>query len=303
MKNHSLWCEKYRPQTLNEFVGSEEIKEKLQRYLEEGDIQNLLFYGPAGCGKTSLAKLLVKKLDCDYIYINSSDERGIDTIREKVQGFASAATFKKLKVVILDEADFMTINSQTSLRNTIETFSKSTRFILTGNYVERIIDPLQSRCLALKIVPPDRVEIAQHLQGILNKENIQHHTPDIATVVTKFYPDLRKCINTLQLNSKSGELVLDKATLISNDYVKQVLRKMMDKNPSFKEIRQIIADSSQNTFGELYKELYLHSDKYLPGQEGSVAIIVNEHQFKAQFSVDQEICIMSCIANIINLKN
>ena len=148
-KQHTLWVEKYRSNTLDNYVGNENIKQTIQKYLDQNDIQNFLFYGPAGTGKTTLAKLIVNNLDCDYLYINASDERGIDTIRDKVSGFASAASFKSLKVVILDEADFITIQGQAALRNVIETYSRTTRFILTCNFVERIIDPLQSRCQVL----------------------------------------------------------------------------------------------------------------------------------------------------------
>ncbi len=161
-KQHTLWVEKYRSNTLANYVGNENIKQTVQKYLDQNDIQNFLFYGPAGTGKTTLAKLIVNNLDCDYLYINASDERGIDTIRDKVSGFASAASFKPLKVVILDEADFITIQGQAALRNVIETYSRTTRFILTCNFVERIIDPLQSRCQVLKIVPPSKNDIAKY---------------------------------------------------------------------------------------------------------------------------------------------
>ena len=154
IKEHSLLVEKYRSKDLTEYVGNEHIKNQIQKYLDQDDIQNFIFYGPAGTGKTTLAKIIVNNLECDYLYINASDERGIETIRDKVTSFSSTISFKKIKVVILDEADFLTIQAQASLRNTIETFSRSTRFILTCNFVERIIDPLQSRCQVLKIVPP-----------------------------------------------------------------------------------------------------------------------------------------------------
>ena len=154
--DNSLLVEKYRPSKLENYVGNETIKKSISKYLEQNDIQNLIFYGPAGTGKTTLAKIIVKNLDCDHLYINASDERGIETIRDKVQGFASVASFKPLKVVILDEADFLTIQAQASLRNIIETFSRTTRFIMTCNFVERIIDPLQSRCQVLKIIPPTK---------------------------------------------------------------------------------------------------------------------------------------------------
>ena len=173
LKTHSLLVEKYRPNVLENYVGNKNIKSVISKYLEQNDIQNFIFYGPAGTGKTTLAKLIVNNLECDYVYINASDERGIETIRDKVSSFASVASFKPLKVVILDEADFLTIQAQASLRNIIETFSRTTRFILTCNYVERIIDPLQSRCQVLKVVPPTKKITALHLLKILNQENIR----------------------------------------------------------------------------------------------------------------------------------
>ena len=210
MKDHSLLVERYRSKTLDEYVGNGEIKNKLQTYLDQNDIQNFIFYGPAGTGKTTLAKLLVNNLDCSHLYINASDERGIETIRDKVSSFASTMSFNPLKVVILDEADFFTIQAQASLRNVIETFSRSTRFIMTCNFIERIIDPLQSRCQVLKIVPPSKLGIFRHLKDILNKEKIEHEDNELAGIIKTHYPDIRKMLNTIQLSNKDGELIVDK---------------------------------------------------------------------------------------------
>ena len=195
MKDHTLLNEKYRPKTLNEFVGNEAIKTKIQKYLDQDDIQNFIFYSNSGTGKTTLAKIIINELDCDYLFLNASDERGIETIREKVAGFASTASFKSLKVVVLDEADFLPLASQGLLRNVIETFSRSTRFILTCNFIERIMDPLQSRCQVLKITPPSKSEVAKHLSNILDSENIKSEIKDIATITNQHYPDIRKMLN------------------------------------------------------------------------------------------------------------
>lgn len=301
-KEHSLFVEKYRPSSLENYVGNEHLKTTISKYLEQNDIQNLIFYGQAGGGKTTLAKLIVNNLNCDYLYINASDERGIETIRDKVSGFASVASFKPLKVVILDEADFLTIQAQASLRNVIETFSRTTRFIMTCNFVERIIDPLQSRCQVIKIVPPSKSEVAKHLAGILEKESISYTLEDIKVIVNQYYPDLRKCLNTIQLNSKDSVLKLDSSILVSSNYTDKVIDELKKPKPYFNNIRQTIADSNVEDFDELFKALYERASEFLPNKEGTVAMLVNDHQYKANFRIDKEINTMSLIQNLINNK-
>ena len=150
MVDNSLWVEKYRPIKLDDYVGNEHLKEKVSGYIESEDVPHLLLFGRAGTGKTTLAKLIVKSIECDYMVINASDENNVDTVRNKVKNFASSQGFKKYKIIILDEFDYMTPNAQAILRNLMETFSKHCRFILTCNYVEKIIDPIQSRCKPFK---------------------------------------------------------------------------------------------------------------------------------------------------------
>ena len=309
---NSLLVEKYRPSKLENYVGNENIKKSISKYLEQNDILNLIFYGPAGTGKTTLAKLCVQNLDCDHLYINASDERGIETIRDKVQGFASVASFKPLKVVILDEADFLTIQAQASLRNIIETFSRTTRFIMTCNFVERIIDPLQSRCQVLKIVPPTKKDVAKHLNWILQQEHIEHDINDLVPLVNQYYPDLRKCINTIQLSTVDGGandlyLKLDQSILVSSNYIDKVINALSEgskhnKIDCYNDIRQIIADANVDDFDELFKALYERASEYLLNKEGTVAILINEHQYKANFRIDKEINTMSLIQNLINNK-
>ena len=301
-KAHTLWVEKYRSSNLDSYVGNENIKKTIQQYLNQNDIQNFIFYGPAGTGKTTLAKLIVNNLDCDYLYINASDERGIETIRDKVQGFASVASFKSLKVVILDEADFLTIQAQASLRNIIETYSRTTRFILTCNYVERIIDPLQSRCQVLKIIPPSKQEIAKHVAGILEQEEVSYTMDDIKILVSQFYPDVRKMLNTAQLSNQEGELNIDKSIIVSNSYTTQVVKELSKSKPSFNEIRQIIANANVQDFEELYRFLYDNASAYAAGSEGMVAIYVNEYSYQSNFRIDKEINCMALIARLIELK-
>ena len=306
MKN-SLFVEKYRPVNIDNYVGNESIKNTVKKYISQNDIQNLLFYGPAGTGKTTLAKLIVKNIDCDYLYINASDERGIETIRDKVAGFASTASFKSIKVVILDEADFLTIMAQASLRNVIETFSRSTRFILTCNYVERIIDPIQSRCQTLKIVPPSKEDIIEHLVKILTKENISFDSPDVISVVNSNYPDVRKMLNIIQMSTVDGGqndfyLRIDKDVIVSSNYMNKVLDELKKSRPDWKSIRQIIINANVSDFEVFYRFLYDNASEYLNGKEGMVAIYVNEYSYQANFRIDKEINIMALISKLIELK-
>ena len=298
MKENTLLVEKYRPSTLEHYVGNENIKEVIQKYLNQNDIQNFIFYGGAGTGKTTLAKIIVKNLDCDFLYLNASDENGIDTIREKVKGFASTASFKGIKVIILDEADFITIQGQAALRNVIETFSRSTRFILTCNYIERVIDPIQSRCQVLKIVPPSKLDTAKHTAWVLDQEEISYKTDDIKSIVNQYYPDLRKMLNTIQSSTINSKLLLDKDVLVSSNYMLSVIKEL-STSKNWKNIRQIIADSGVKDFEELYRFLFDNSSKYASDREGSVAIILNEHLYQANFRIDKEINIMSAISKII----
>ena len=303
---NSLLVEKYRPLSLDTFVGNENLKKTIQQFLNQNDIVNMLLYGGAGCGKTTLAKLIVHNLDCDSLLINASDERGIETIRDKVQGFASVASFKPLKVVILDEADFLTIQAQASLRNIIETFSRTTRFIMTCNFVERIIDPLQSRCQVLKIIPPTKKDVAKHLAGILDQESIEFEINDLVPLVNQYYPDLRKCINTIQLSTQDNILKLNQSLLVSSNYIDKVIKTLSERdlksNYRFTTIRQTIADANVDDFDELFRALYERASEYLPGKEGTVAILINEHQYKANFRIDKEINTISLIQNLINNK-
>jgi len=301
-KDHTLLVEKYRSKTLDSYVGNNHIKKTIEQYLGQNDIQNLIFYGPAGTGKTTLAKLIVNNLNCDYLYINASDERGIETIRDKVSGFASTASFKPLKVVILDEADFLTIQAQASLRNVIETFSRTTRFIMTCNYVERIIDPLQSRCQVLKVIPPSKKEVAVHLASVMATEGTAYEMEDLKNIVNQYYPDLRKCLNTIQLSTQNQKLVIDKSVLVSSNYMTLILKELSNAKPKWREIRQIIANANVSDFEELYRYLYDNAHVYASGREGMVAIYINEYSYQSNFRIDKEINCMALIQKLIELK-
>ena len=305
MKENSLFVEKYRSKTLNEYVGNEQLKQIVAQYIEKNDLQNLLLYGTPGTGKTTLAKLIVNNFSCDYLYINASDERGIDTIRDKVQGFASSASFKPIKIIILDEADFLTIQAQASLRNIIETYSLTTRFILTCNYLERIIDPLQSRCQVLKITPPSKKEVAKHVAVILDKEEINYELEDLVLIVNKHYPDVRKILNTCQVNNVEGTLKVDK-NVLTGGYKDALLKEL--KSPSkdsFKNIRQILADSNLDDFEDVYRFLYDSLDEYGNNDLAKALIIIEieNYMYHANFRIDKEINVCALIASILKIIN
>ena len=294
-----LFVEKYRPQSLEGFIGDNTIRDKVQEYLKEGTLQNLLLFGPAGTGKTSLAKLIVNQLEADHLYINASDERGIDTIREKIIPFASSIGFNGLKIVILDESDYLTAQAQATLRNVIETFSTSCRFIFTCNYLDRIISPLQSRCMAFGITPPSKKEVGQHILQICDQEGIKYTKEDLGQIILTHYPDIRKILNTVQGSLKNKEIVLDSKSLVNTEFENKVVQGLKNKI-NLKEIRQIIADSGATQFESLFRCLYDSVEEYTTNV-GDAIIIIAQYQYEYGFVVDKEICIAAMLNKLLKL--
>jgi len=298
--SHSLWVEKYRPKDLSTYVGNEHLKEKVKVYLESEDVPHLLLFGKAGTGKTTLAKIVVNNIDCDYMYINASDENKVDDVRNKIKTFASSVGFKSLKVIILDECDYLTPNAQAALRNLMETFSKHCRFILTCNYVERIIDPIQSRCQSYKVVPPSKKEVAQQMVNILKEENCQFELDDIALIVNAGYPDIRRVINSAQRQIIDGKLTIDTSSVIQNNYKLQLLE-MLSNGSKLNDIRKLIADNSISDYSELFRLLYDEVDNYGKGKQAECIMNIAEAQFQDVNVVDKEINFMSLIIRIMRI--
>ena len=299
---NTLWVEKYRPQTLKDYIGNDLLKEKVQSYLDNNDVPHLLLYGKAGTGKTTLAKIIAQTIECDMMVINASDENNVETVRNKVKNFASGAGFKGFKIIILDEADYLTPNAQAALRNLMETYSKTTRFILTCNYVEKIIDPIQSRCQTFAITPPNKTDVAKRLVTVLEEKPIKYDIKDIAAIINTSYPDVRRAINAAQASVVNGVLQLDKASAIQANYMNEiveVLKNPKDKKGAFTKIRQIIADSKVRDFTPLYRFLFDSIDEYATGTIASVILIIAETQYQDAAVVDKEINVMSMFVKLM----
>lgn len=297
---HTILNEKYRPDTLEGYICKDEYKVKFQEFIDQQDIPHLLFAGKPGAGKTTLAKILVKNIDCDYLYVNATDERSMDVMRDKVGAFAAAGSFKPLKVVILDEATHILQASQVILLNMMETYSLTTRFILTGNYPERLIEPLRSRCQEFDLSPPSKKVVAEHIDNILTTEGIEHTVEDIVTIIKKFYPDFRKIINNCQKYTVDNVLTLDKSIDSTDDYKEKVVAELKKpSSKSFNNIRQIVANTDLDDFGDLYRFLYDQLGEYAEGNEGMIIIILEEYLYHSTFRLDKEINLMACISKIL----
>lgn len=454
--DNSLWVERYRPSRLDDYIGNEFLKERVSNFLEDNDIPHLLFHGRAGTGKTTISKLIANTMDCDYMIINASDENNVDTVRDKVKGFASTVGFKDKKIMILDECldentmvwilrdgveqsiaikdvndktdlvksynteenrveyrpfmlwdrgvqdvfeielengevvvctsthkwyvedengdhkvvkteelekynhilsptmrndeershpmkkigiksirkkpnraqvydlsvednhnffigetqtlthncDYLTPNAQALLRNLMETFSKNCRFILTCNYIEKVIEAVQSRCQIFEVIPPSRKEIAVHVSNILNKEQVEFDPKDIVPIIDTTYPDIRKIINTLQLASSKGKLKVDRKKVIESDYKTKVLQILQSDNTSrnkYREIRQVVANSRTRDFTEAYTFLHQKVDEYAGDNTSLVILALAEGQYQDSLVIDKEIQFMATLINILEL--
>lgn len=302
----SLWVEKYRPSKLDDFVIQENNKPIIESFKIKKEIPNLLFLGTPGLGKTTLAKILVNDiLECQYLYINASDENGIDTIRTKVTSFAQTKSIDgNIKVIILDETDGLSLDAQRALRNTMEEFAKITRFILTANYKYRVITALQSRCQALDLTPPLEGVVKRCAQ-ILKLEKIEIPSTEkqkLLEFIKSNYPDLRKCINELQKYSSTGVLKLVDST--NNEVTELIFSEIVKKN--VQSLRKALIENEHqfnNDYVLLMRNLFNYIDRLDIDltKKKKYLLTLSEYIYRSSFVVDQEINCYACFIALADI--
>lgn len=303
-----LWVEKYRPKNLSDICLSDAILAKFNDYKTDGTCPNLLFVGKAGIGKTSLAKILANDiLDCQYQYINASDENGIETIRSKVTRFAMTKSLDGcIKLIILDEVDGLTLDAQRALRNTMEEYSGSCRFVLTANYEHRVIPPLQSRTQNYDLTPSKELYV-DRLKHVLSQENIIHVAEQLDSYVKTYYPDLRQAINELQKNTRENELLVVEHN--NKNFANKIFSLIIADPKSVVKFRSKIIQSEDkfngdylNLLKDLFETVASHDFKN-PLTQQEALLVVSEYIYRGAFVLDQEINFFSCLLALANVVN
>ena len=301
---HLLWVESHRPQTIADCILPERLKKPFQEYVNQNNIPNLLLAGGPGVGKTTVAKAMCKEIGCDYMVINGSDENGVDVIRFKIKNYASSMSLAGgRKVVIIDEADYLTPNAQAILRNAIEEFSVNCSFIFTCNYKTKIIEPLHSRCAVIdfSLKNGEKAMMAKdffkRIQGILQSENVEYDNSVVAEVVKKHFPDFRRVINELQRYAQFGKIDSGILSQIANVSIAEIVKHMREKD--FGSIRKWVAmgEYDANTvFRQIYDALY---DIVKPQSIPQAVLILADYQYKQAFVVDSEINLVACLVELM----
>ena len=307
MREEFLWVEKYRPKTVADTILSSELRNTFQTIVDQGNIPNLLLSGTAGVGKTTVAKAMLEELGCDYIIINGSDEgRLIDTLRTKIKNFASSVSLSGgRKYVILDEADYLNADTvQPALRNFMEEYSRNCGFILTCNFVNKIIAPLHSRCsvIEFKLPKEERTRMASEMykrsKEILEAENIEYDNKVVAEVVKKFFPDNRRVLNELQRYSVTG--TIDAGILVNFEDVN--IKTLIDglRNKEFTNVRKWVAQNVDSDTTQIFRKIYDSMNEYVqPQSVPQVVVTLADYQYKSAFVIDQEINLMAMLTELM----
>jgi DNA polymerase III delta prime subunit len=307
MREDFLWVEKYRPKKVADTILPADLKKTFQTFVDNGNVPNLLLTGSAGVGKTTIAKAMLEELGADYIVINGSDEgRLIDTLRTKIKNFASSMSLAGgRKYVILDEADYLNAETvQPALRNFMEEYSKNCGFILTCNFVNKIIAPLHSRCSVVEFKMPNSSkpkmagQFFKRVQGILDAESVEYEEKVVAEVVMKHFPDNRRILNELQRYSVTGKIDSGILANQSDANFKTLMEAL--KNKEFSAVRKWVAQNIDGEVAPFYRKLYesLH-DVVAPASIPQIVVTLADYQYKSAFAADQEINTMALLTEIM----
>lgn len=301
-----IWSEKYRPKSINDCILPAEQIKTFKEFIKSGEIPNMLFSGPPGVGKTTLAKALCEDIGCDCILINGSEERGIDMLRGKVKQFASSMSFTgKTKIVILDEADSMTPEAQAALRAFMEEFSKNCRFIFTCNFKSKIIGALSnSRCVNIefKLDKADKPKMAAafmaRIKSILENEKVEYDEKVVAQLLMKYFPDYRRTLGELQRYAVSGKIDEGLLAQIQDVNIKSLMAALKDKD--FKVMRKWVADNIDTDSATLFRKLYDSAPEYIkPQSVPNLILLLADYQYKSAFCVDAEINTAACLTEMM----
>jgi DNA polymerase III delta prime subunit len=301
-----LWVEKYRPKTIEDCILPENFKKTFQEYVTRKEIPNMILSGSAGVGKTTVARAMCEEIECDYIIVNGSDESGIDTLRVKIKGFASSVSLTGTgrKVIIIDEADYLTANAQAAFRGVIEEFSKNCSFIFTCNFKNRIIQPLHSRCAVIdfKLQNGQKAKMAsafmKRVEQILKEEKVQYDLKVIAELITKFFPDYRRILNELQRYSVGGNIDVGILSNIADFKITELVAFLKEKD--FKSVRKWVAQNTDNDTHRIMREIYdkLY-DVLNPSTIPMAVVLLGKYQYQAAFAADQEINLMAFLTELM----
>jgi DNA polymerase III delta prime subunit len=302
-----LWVEKYRPKHIKDYVFKDsDQKSQVQSWVKEGSIPHLLFSGSAGIGKTTLAKVLLNELgieDYDVLEINASRENNVDTVRDKIINFVQMIPFGPFKVVLLDEADYLTPNAQAVLRGVMETYSNHSRFILTCNYPNRIIPALHSRCQGFHVEKTDQTEFTARVATILVEENIDFDLDTLDTYVKATYPDLRKCINTVQQNVKENQLSAPKSIEGASDYKIEMVE--LFKKGRINDARKLVCGKARpEEMEEIYRWLYDNLDLIAKSDESKdqAVVLIKQGLVDHTICADSEINLAATLIKLARLQ-